>query len=110
MISVEMIDTEGLQIHRYEKKSFWISGGDERNFIDPHLWLDPWNAIRMVQRISQELTEVDPENARRYRGEFQIPAAETQTARSTSGARPGCPSSRNLYAVFHPAYTYLENV
>ncbi|MED5344316.1 MAG: zinc ABC transporter substrate-binding protein, partial [SAR324 cluster bacterium] len=66
MISVEMIETEGLQIHRYEKKSFWISGGDEKNFIDPHLWLDPWNAIRMVQRISQELTEVDPENARWY--------------------------------------------
>ena len=62
MISVEMIDTKGLQIHRYEKKSFWISGGDEKNFIDPHLWLDPWNAIRMVQRISQELTEADPEN------------------------------------------------
>ena len=66
MISVEMIETEGLQIHRFEKKSFWISGGDERNFIDPHLWLDPWNAIRMVQRISQELTEADPENAGRY--------------------------------------------
>ena len=30
MISVEMIEIRGLQIYRFEKKSFWISGGDER--------------------------------------------------------------------------------
>ncbi len=90
MISVEMIETEGLQIHRYEKKSFWISGGDERNFIDPHLWLDPWNAIRMVQRISQELTEVELKRL-------------DQHLEQDLGALKQKP-----FAVFHPAYTYLE--
>ena len=107
MISVELIETKGLQIHRYEKKSFWISGGDERNFIDPHLWLDPWNAIRMVQRISQELTEVDPENARRYQENSKFLQQKLkrldQHLEQDLGALKQKP-----FAVFHPAYTYLE--
>ena len=82
MISVEMIETRGLQIHRYEKKNFWISGGNERNFIDPHLWLDPWNAIRMAQKKLKRLY---------------------QHLEQDLGALKQKP-----FAVFHPAYTYLE--
>ena len=107
MISVEMIEIQGLQIHQYEKKSFWISGGDEKNFIDPHLWLDPWNAIRMVQRISQVLTEADPENAERYQENFKFLQQKLKRLDQHLEQDLGT-LKQKPFAVFHPAYTYLE--
>nr|ADD93631.1 periplasmic component ABC type Zn2 transporter [uncultured marine bacterium MedDCM-OCT-S04-C448] len=107
MISVEMIETKGLQIHQNEKKSFWISGGDEKNFIDPHLWLDPWNAIRMVQRISQELTEADPENAERYQENYKYLQQKLKRLDQHLEQDLGT-LKQKPFAVFHPAYTYLE--
>jgi zinc transport system substrate-binding protein len=37
--------------------------------INPHVWLDPLLTIRFVPMIAEALSEVDPENAERYRAD-----------------------------------------
>lgn len=39
---------------------------DHEGDVDPHIWLDPSNAQKMVQAISRVLSEVDPENSETY--------------------------------------------
>lgn len=38
---------------------------------DPHIWLDPENAIGMVNNITQELCDIDPQNAGFYKNNAQ---------------------------------------
>lgn len=38
----------------------------EHGELDPHIWLDPQNAIVMVDNITKGLVELDPENANYY--------------------------------------------
>lgn len=44
--------------------------GDVHPYGNPHLWLDPINAIRMAENIAKGLERVDPEHAADYRRGF----------------------------------------
>lgn len=41
-------------------------GAHEHGELDPHVWLDPNNAVLMVEAIRDALVEADPENAETY--------------------------------------------
>jgi len=74
---------------------------------DPHIWLDPVNAIVMLFVISETLGEVDPENAHLYRanaitGIDRLKQLDSDLDRLLSAVRT------LPYVAFHDAYQYFE--
>ena len=45
--------------------------GEHEHKYDPHIWLDPQNAIIMVNNITEELCNIDPENESYYKQNAQ---------------------------------------
>jgi zinc transport system substrate-binding protein len=74
---------------------------------DPHLWLDPDNAILWVQVAAAELASLDPDNAPIYKANAS--AAEARLVKMTSAMRKDLEAIRTApYIVFHDAYQYFE--
>jgi zinc transport system substrate-binding protein len=74
---------------------------------DPHIWLDPKNASILVQKISDELSVIDPSNADAYvnnakkmEEKLNLLVNELKTTLE--------PFSDEGYIVFHDAYQYFE--
>ena len=74
---------------------------------DPHIWLDPKNASILVQKISDELSVIDPSNtdayvnnAKKMEEKLNLLVNELKTALE--------PFSDEGYIVFHDAYQYFE--
>ena len=75
---------------------------------DPHMWLDPENALVWLDAIASELGHIDPENAARYRANAKTAKEEISHEihhiedhlKSVQGER---------FLVFHDAYQYFEN-
>lgn len=74
--------------------------------IDPHVWLDPLNALKEMENICQALCKVDPDNAQYYKDNL---AHQTQLMeelnRSFAQQLESCP--RHEIVVSHEAYGYL---
>jgi zinc transport system substrate-binding protein len=83
------------------------SGDHGHGGIDPHIWLDPANAMAMTRAIAATLARIDPAKAAIYR---------SNAARSVSAlkildrdlARRLAPVRTRPYIVFHDGYHYLE--
>ncbi len=76
--------------------------------LDPHLWLDPDNAIAWVQVIAGELSLADPERAAIYRANAER-AADRLTDMASAMERDLWAVRATPYIVFHDAYQYLEH-
>ncbi|MGC9953514.1 MAG: zinc ABC transporter substrate-binding protein [Rhizomicrobium sp.] len=74
---------------------------------DPHLWLDPQNAIAMTAAIAATLVKLDPAHAAAYRtnGAREIAALK---ALDKELAAKLAPARGRPYIVFHDAYHYFE--
>ncbi|MBX6343088.1 MAG: zinc ABC transporter substrate-binding protein, partial [Thermomicrobiaceae bacterium] len=75
---------------------------------NPHLWLDPTNAERYVERMARALSERDPSGAATYqanarRAEEAIAALD----REAQAAIATIPESRRTLVTFHDAYPYF---
>lgn len=79
------------------------NGGD----INPHVWLDPANAIAMVRAITVTLAGADPAEAARYRAN-ETKLIATLTALDGRIAARLSPLRHRPYLVFHDAYPYFE--
>ncbi len=110
---VILIDTDGLQLFEIREGGDWEAHEEEaqeaegRHAPDPHIWLSPENATRIVRRIAEELTALDPENAAQYhanatRLEEQIAEIDQEIASKLKPLRD------KPYLVFHDAYQYFE--
>lgn len=78
-----------------------------RGETEPHIWLDPENARRIVRIAVQTLSEADPENAALYvengKGlETRLDALEAEIAATL------IPVADRPYIVFHDGYRYFE--
>lgn len=76
--------------------------------VDPHLWLDPGNARRIVVATAALLAAADPADAARYRAN----AAETErriAALQGELARQLAPVRQRPFVVFHDAYHYFDH-
>ncbi len=74
---------------------------------DAHIWLDPRNAVVMVERIVAVLGEVDPA----HRGDYQRNGAALVArlqALDQQLAAELAPVQQQPYIVFHDAYQYFE--
>lgn len=75
--------------------------------IDPHLWLDPRNAIAIVNVVAQRLSTIDPANADKYRANAQALAARLDQL-DNDLEDDLAPHAAVPYLVFHDAYQYFE--
>jgi zinc transport system substrate-binding protein len=75
--------------------------------INPHIWLDPDNAIAMTRAIAAVLAKADPGHAARYRANAAAEVARL-SALDKQLARELKPIRHRPYIVYHDAYPYLE--
>ena len=80
----------------------------EAHQIDPHIWLDPDNAKKIVERIAKTLMIADPKNAKRYESNGLAMIAKldkliVDIGDVLNGAQ------QHKFLVFHDAYQYFEN-
>ncbi|MDW7681111.1 MAG: zinc ABC transporter substrate-binding protein [bacterium] len=76
--------------------------------LDPHIWVSPRNAIRMVKNISQALTELDPEHREFYEKNNtayinQLDALDQEIRRQLSEKK------NRKFMVFHPEWGYFAS-
>ncbi len=89
--------------HEHEHEHEHVHQADH----DPHVWLDPVNAIAMVRRIMTVLGEVDVAHRADYQrnGAALIERLDRLNQRLTTELAP---IKQQPYLVFHDAYQYFE--
>lgn len=75
--------------------------------FDPHVWLDPQNAIAMARAVAAELTRADPANATAYAANAEAFAEQVDAAAADITALLA-PVKDRPFIVFHDAYQYFE--
>lgn len=106
---VALLEDKKLKLLPMRKGGVWDidDDGDQDAKHDPHIWLDPQNAIQIVKIITDKLSDVDPANAKTY------VANETKTinnlkALDDEAAKKLKPLQGKPFIVFHDAYQYME--
>ncbi|HEX4860081.1 MAG TPA: zinc ABC transporter substrate-binding protein [Rhizomicrobium sp.] len=74
---------------------------------DPHIWLDPENAVAMTAAIVDALSKADPAHAALYAANGRAEIARLKTQEKDLAARLA-PLRGRRYIVFHDAYQYFE--
>jgi zinc transport system substrate-binding protein len=74
---------------------------------DPHMWLDPQNAIAMTRAIAATLVKLDPAHAAAYRANATREIAALAALDKELAAKL-LPVRGRPYIVFHDAYHYFE--
>lgn len=80
---------------------------DAEGGIDGHVWLDPANAVAMVNLIADQLAAKDPARAAAYKSNAAR-AKEQLAALSQELESSLRPVAGRPYVVFHDAYQYFE--
>ena len=80
-----------------------IAGGS----FNPHLWLDPQNAIKISHLLADALAELDPINRSVYQQNAQLLQIRLEKLDQTITQQLQ-PVSTLPYLVFHDAYPYFE--
>ncbi len=81
---------------------------NEQTAHDPHLWLSPSNAQRIVAAAVATLGDLDPANADRYRRNAALLDDRLRDL-TAELAEQLTPVRDQPYVVFHDAYQYLES-
>ncbi|MEE9209439.1 MAG: zinc ABC transporter substrate-binding protein [Kiloniellales bacterium] len=81
--------------------------GSAPGAVDPHLWLDPANARRMVAIFAVALAEADPDNGAAYRANATR-LAERLAALDAELRDRLAPVRQVPHMVFHDAFAYFE--
>lgn len=81
--------------------------GEEPVTADPHLWLDPIQAARIVDLLVPVLGRIDPAHAQRYRKNGERLKGRLDTLRGELQHKVE-PVKDVPYVVFHDAYQYFE--
>jgi len=114
-VSVQLMDARALKILPRRKGGvLGHSGGDDQDQdhevgdADPHVRLDPVNAIVMLFVISETMGELDPDNAAFYRGNAisgieRIKKLDIEIEQALTDVR------EMPYVAFHDAYQYFED-
>ena len=98
-----------------EKKSYQLSKisglqllsrNNDPKKLDPHLWLDPENGIKIAKFIAQKFCESDVKNCPKYQSNFKKFRQETlKTKSAISSDLKGFDAK---YVIYHDAYQYFE--
>jgi len=80
---------------------------DRAGAIDPHIWLDPAKAIKIVADVARALIALDPAHGASYSANAATLAARLRALDKELAARLA-PVADVPYAVFHDAFGHLE--
>ena len=98
-------DHEG---HDHEEEGHDDHAHHDHDGNDPHMWLDPENALVWLDAIASELGHIDPENAARYRANANT--AKEEISHEIHHIEDHLKSVQGKgFLVFHDAYQYFEN-
>lgn len=121
---VTLLDTPGLTVLPLRQGGAWESHAHEpaaqeqankgddhepgyRADRDPHIWLDPVNAIAMVHRITAVLGEIDTTHRADYQRNGAALISDLEQLNQQLAAELA-PVQKQPYLVFHDAYQYFE--
>lgn len=81
---------------------------DHHHAQDPHLWLDPRNAVVVAQALAEKLVQIDAANANQYRlnlQQFEVKMQQLDRKLQTS-----LKSARNVgFAVYHEGFSHFTS-
>jgi len=98
-------DHEG---HDHEEEGHDDHAHHDHDGNDPHMWLDPANALLWLDAIASELAHVDPENAAHYVANAKT--AKAEISHEIHHIEDHLKSVQGKgFLVFHDAYQYFEN-
>lgn len=85
-----------------------LPGDDKEPAGDPHVWLDPTNAITMVRNIATGLAAADPAGAETYRANADRYVAEIEAMDAELTARiAAVPAASRKIVTDHDAFGYF---
>lgn len=99
-------EEEDIGAHDAEEKAQTDEAGHEHSGLDPHVWLDPVRAVKIVEAIAGALAAVDPENAGRYRENATRMIGELDALDQDIRARLA-PVAARPFITFHDGYSYF---
>ncbi len=108
---VTVLDDLGIGVLTVREGGAWGEAAEEADTgtgnRDPHVWLDPRNARRIVAMAAATLSEIDPANAAMYRNnEVRLDAELADLEKELIGKLT--PARGVPFIVFHDAYHYFE--
>lgn len=99
----------GVRLLTARRGGLWEDGSDGGDGPrDPHLWLDPRNAVAMTRAIAAALAKADPPHDRLYAANADRAVRSLAALEKELAARLA-PLHGRPYLVFHDAYRYFEN-
>jgi zinc transport system substrate-binding protein len=116
---IALSEAAGVRLLPVRRGGAWDTHGEDAGHLgdelaeqkdsaaDPHLWLDPRNAVGIVRAAVAALTRADLENAGRYRRNGQTLIAGIE-ALDGEIADQLAPVRNRPFVVFHDAYQYFE--
>lgn len=110
---IELMEVEGILTLPSREGGAWKTANahshhhHDHNSVDGHLWLDPINAMRMVQVFVAQLSEIDPRNVAVYQANGQR-LQQQLNALDQHLAQTLAPIRQMPYLVLHDAYQYFE--
>ncbi len=76
--------------------------------IDPHIWMNPKNAVTIAEFIAKKVAQIDPQNAAQYRQNLASFKKEVQLAEKSIGLELKKINAAQ-YIFFHDGYQYFED-
>jgi zinc transport system substrate-binding protein len=106
---VALVETRGLTLLDYrgtEAEHAGVAQHHEHD-KDPHIWLDPVNASKMVATIAAALVAADPDNARSYRRNSA--RLQSRLNNLLSDMSTALQTLRDIpYVTYHDGFQYLD--
>lgn len=100
--------TEAHEHEHEEEEAHEEEGHEEEEVVDPHVWLSPQLAVRMVERIRDGFIAVDPANETSYRA--NAAALMSRLAELDEDFRTGLQScARREIVTSHAAFGYIAD-
>ncbi|MYB33672.1 MAG: ABC transporter substrate-binding protein, partial [Gammaproteobacteria bacterium] len=76
--------------------------------FDPHIWLDPGNARRIVEVVADQLSALNPDHAETYRNNARATIKRINEAEASIRTQLSS-VQKSRFIVFHDAYRYFED-
>lgn len=105
---MEIIDgSKGIQLITMDEHEV-DDGHDHDEDIDPHVWLSPKNAAKMVDNLAQGMVKEDPANSNFYEQNAEEYKDDLYGLDSELGTELK-PYEGEKFMVFHPSFGYLAH-
>ena len=113
-VTLTLTETPGLILHPVREGGLWSHDqhlehhdGPHDGTTDPHIWLNPINAITIAEAIRDQLIQIDPQRADLYNQNSRILTERLRTLDQQLKQQLR-PVQSAPYIVFHDAYQTFE--